>query len=201
MWVYSTLKLVLSVRYGQCAVTGAQFPAIHQVYRPSVSLLCWRISQSSVPCVIRYQCITACAVFLFLLPAVISSKLQPEVVAELKCCIDRFLSHVVCCASEDMLWRNCHILSHDVCDALTQYCQFPHLAWYNNETNNNACDKEIIKEKIWPKQMKQNKTNPTKNKCARCRTRCNAKHYYLSLIHIWRCRRIERCRSRWSPYH
>ena len=25
--------------------------------------------------------------------------------------------------------------------------------------------------------------------------------YYLSLIHIWRCRRIERCRSRWSPYH
>ena len=25
--------------------------------------------------------------------------------------------------------------------------------------------------------------------------------WYLSLIHIWRCRRIERCRSRWSPYH
>ena len=25
--------------------------------------------------------------------------------------------------------------------------------------------------------------------------------YELSLIHIWRCRRIERCRSRWSPYH
>ena len=25
--------------------------------------------------------------------------------------------------------------------------------------------------------------------------------YCLSLIHIWRCRRIERCRSRWSPYH
>ena len=23
----------------------------------------------------------------------------------------------------------------------------------------------------------------------------------LSLIHIRRCRRIERCRSRWSPYH
>ena len=23
----------------------------------------------------------------------------------------------------------------------------------------------------------------------------------LSLIHIWRCRRIRRCRSRWSPYH
>ena len=23
----------------------------------------------------------------------------------------------------------------------------------------------------------------------------------LSLIHIWRCWRIERCRSRWSPYH
>ena len=26
-------------------------------------------------------------------------------------------------------------------------------------------------------------------------------HLNLSLIHIWRCRRIERCRSRWSPYH
>ena len=26
-------------------------------------------------------------------------------------------------------------------------------------------------------------------------------HQFLSLIHIWRCRRIERCRSRWSPYH
>ena len=26
-------------------------------------------------------------------------------------------------------------------------------------------------------------------------------HEGLSLIHIWRCRRIERCRSRWSPYH
>ena len=25
--------------------------------------------------------------------------------------------------------------------------------------------------------------------------------FLLSLIHIWRCRRIERCRSRWSPYH
>ena len=31
----------------------------------------------------------------------------------------------------------------------------------------------------------------------------NAAHLLvnLSLIHIWRCRRIERCRSRWSPYH
>ena len=27
------------------------------------------------------------------------------------------------------------------------------------------------------------------------------KNQRLSLIHIWRCRRIERCRSRWSPYH
>ena len=25
--------------------------------------------------------------------------------------------------------------------------------------------------------------------------------YYLSLIHIWRCRRSTLCRSRWSPYH
>ena len=30
--------------------------------------------------------------------------------------------------------------------------------------------------------------------------RCNSLRI-LSLIHIWRCRRIERCRSRWSPYH
>ena len=28
-----------------------------------------------------------------------------------------------------------------------------------------------------------------------------AASWWLSLIHIWRCRRIERCRSRWSPYH
>ena len=28
-----------------------------------------------------------------------------------------------------------------------------------------------------------------------------ASEILLSLIHIWRCRRIERCRSRWSPYH
>ena len=27
------------------------------------------------------------------------------------------------------------------------------------------------------------------------------KGLFLSLIHICRCRRIERCRSRWSPYH
>ena len=26
-------------------------------------------------------------------------------------------------------------------------------------------------------------------------------HLVLSLIHICRCRRIERCRSRWSPFH
>ena len=26
-------------------------------------------------------------------------------------------------------------------------------------------------------------------------------HMYLSLIHIWRCRRLLTCRSRWSPYH
>ena len=25
--------------------------------------------------------------------------------------------------------------------------------------------------------------------------------FHLSLIHIWRCRRRLRCRSRWSPYH
>eukprot|EP00826_Nyctotherus_ovalis_P000667 TRINITY_DN10007_c0_g1_i3.p1 TRINITY_DN10007_c0_g1~~TRINITY_DN10007_c0_g1_i3.p1 ORF type:complete len:332 (+),score=118.76 TRINITY_DN10007_c0_g1_i3:502-1497(+) len=29
----------------------------------------------------------------------------------------------------------------------------------------------------------------------------NGIDYELSLIHICRCRRIERCRSRWSPYH
>ena len=30
---------------------------------------------------------------------------------------------------------------------------------------------------------------------------CETSYLDLSLIHIWRCRRIERCRSRWSPYH
>ena len=25
--------------------------------------------------------------------------------------------------------------------------------------------------------------------------------FFLSLIHIWRCRRSTLCRSRWSPYH
>ena len=30
---------------------------------------------------------------------------------------------------------------------------------------------------------------------------CACHDFILSLIHIWRCRRIERCRSRWSPYH
>ena len=28
-----------------------------------------------------------------------------------------------------------------------------------------------------------------------------SKRLYLSLIHIWRCRRKLTCRSRWSPYH
>ena len=32
-------------------------------------------------------------------------------------------------------------------------------------------------------------------------TLCEQPSLHLSLIHIWRCRRIERCRSRWSPYH
>ena len=31
--------------------------------------------------------------------------------------------------------------------------------------------------------------------------RKRTKGHDLSLIHICRCRRIERCRSRWSPYH
>ena len=30
---------------------------------------------------------------------------------------------------------------------------------------------------------------------------CTHTHTHLSLIHIWRCRRVLRCRSRWSPYH
>ena len=29
----------------------------------------------------------------------------------------------------------------------------------------------------------------------------NCSVLYLSLIHIWRCRRSTLCRSRWSPYH
>ena len=34
-----------------------------------------------------------------------------------------------------------------------------------------------------------------------CHCHCYNIRQGLSLIHIWRCRRIERCRSRWSPYH
>ena len=30
---------------------------------------------------------------------------------------------------------------------------------------------------------------------------CSWKWLWLSLIHIWRCRRSTLCRSRWSPYH
>ena len=31
--------------------------------------------------------------------------------------------------------------------------------------------------------------------------KCYLFQLYLSLIHIWRCRRYSLCRSRWSPYH
>ena len=34
-----------------------------------------------------------------------------------------------------------------------------------------------------------------------CHRRINFYILYLSLIHIWRCRRSTLCRSRWSPYH
>ena len=37
--------------------------------------------------------------------------------------------------------------------------------------------------------------------CAQCSEYQREEIQQLSLIHIWRCRRIERCRSRWSPYH
>ena len=30
---------------------------------------------------------------------------------------------------------------------------------------------------------------------------CPSSPCCLSLIHIWRCRRLPQCRSRWSPYH
>ena len=37
---------------------------------------------------------------------------------------------------------------------------------------------------------------------ARIRTHTHTHtHTHLSLIHIWRCRRLPQCRSRWSPYH
>ena len=35
----------------------------------------------------------------------------------------------------------------------------------------------------------------------RPRTHAHTHTHTLSLIHIWRCRRLLRCRSRWSPYH
>ena len=45
--------------------------------------------------------------------------------------------------------------------------------WHSLRTSGNANDEPLAKIAVW----------------------------HLSLIHIWRCRRIERCRSRWSPYH
>ena len=46
----------------------------------------------------------------------------------------------------------------------------------------------------WNSKSRDTKTRPNIKNLARS-------NLDLSLIHIWRCRRIERCRSRWSPYH
>eukprot|EP00826_Nyctotherus_ovalis_P025368 TRINITY_DN19658_c0_g1_i2.p2 TRINITY_DN19658_c0_g1~~TRINITY_DN19658_c0_g1_i2.p2 ORF type:complete len:256 (-),score=30.05 TRINITY_DN19658_c0_g1_i2:12-779(-) len=52
--------------------------------------------------------------------------------------------------------------------------------------NNSARNEESVRESI--------KSSVTENVSVRISKN-------LSLIHICRCRRIERCRSRWSPYH
>ena len=47
--------------------------------------------------------------------------------------------------------------------------------------------------------------NPFHWNCCLAKSLSSEKHFpigmHLSLIHIWRCRRRLRCRSRWSPYH
>ena len=48
--------------------------------------------------------------------------------------------------------------------------------------------------------MDWNKTGCEGDKCWDA-VQLNLSKYLLSLIHIWRCRRRLRCRSRWSPYH
>eukprot|EP00826_Nyctotherus_ovalis_P010344 TRINITY_DN12737_c0_g4_i1.p1 TRINITY_DN12737_c0_g4~~TRINITY_DN12737_c0_g4_i1.p1 ORF type:complete len:121 (-),score=14.45 TRINITY_DN12737_c0_g4_i1:1-363(-) len=70
---------------------------------------------------------------------------------------------------------------------------------------------ESIRKKIyWNKLLEYTKSRQIKKIqrefIAKTRKNLLTKRYFikwlnLSLIHICRCRRIERCRSRWSPYH
>eukprot|EP00826_Nyctotherus_ovalis_P039967 TRINITY_DN3884_c0_g1_i3.p2 TRINITY_DN3884_c0_g1~~TRINITY_DN3884_c0_g1_i3.p2 ORF type:complete len:195 (-),score=90.57 TRINITY_DN3884_c0_g1_i3:18-602(-) len=71
---------------------------------------------------------------------------------------------------------------------------------YNRKLNEmkNKCEQSILKFKqektLLEERLKKAETE-LKKESAKCINEV------LSLIHICRCRRIERCRSRWSPYH
>ena len=53
---------------------------------------------------------------------------------------------------------------------------------------------------LWPPAQCSHQAAALRDSCKK-NWNCALKPKRLSLIHIWRCRRIERCRSRWSPYH
>ena len=83
------------------------------------------------------------------------------------------------------------------CNSARATCPQIILAWCRNDnrlftlqfsSSNDISQKTKVSVTIWPKDIYL----------------LNIKIVHvvhLSLIHIWRCRRIERCRSRWSPYH
>ena len=53
---------------------------------------------------------------------------------------------------------------------------------------------------LWLGRIGEYSPRPSKLGC-NTTLRPSAVGWYLSLIHIWRCRRYSLCRSRWSPYH
>ena len=64
-----------------------------------------------------------------------------------------------------------------------------------------SSDLDSLKSFSWEQfQRKETTTSMVFQSCWRMGKR-TGKVPYLSLIHIWRCRRLLTCRSRWSPYH
>ena len=79
---------------------------------------------------------------------------------------------------------------------------------HTNFTAASKCDYRIFSTKILENSLRKHSSNQIKKIRVQPQTQCNIIWTTesriptkLSLIHIWRCRRIERCRSRWSPYH
>ena len=65
-----------------------------------------------------------------------------------------------------------------------------------------ACGK--IRNRLWRDCLLYTSPSPRDGATSRMpSSACQYGEYLLSLslIHIWRCRRLNRCRSRWSPYH